>query len=425
MVPQQDSRTAQILRYEAELLKGVEPSVPCCTTRLTSCTVGQLLGGQRFCFRVRAVSSVGPSVYSNASCFETSAATHPATAFGPFPLHTTVGSISVGWEPVENNGALVDQYEVSTTTTPHETGNWATHPECAHSRPVQGCVVSGLSRNTEYGFRMRAHNSVGWGGYSGVLTYHSNKQFPTIPSAPQNVRDVNITESSITVTWDDADDGGAQVLNYTAEVSEASRPGATPKRYPVVLASHKLVAVDLASLQQYCFRVCATNSVGVGAWSKALCTTTSKPRPPLAPYLYPTPVATSSGSLEVDWVRPTNNAGLQMTYEVQRDDYWTDGPLATVHTGSSALNYTSSVNLLPATAYSFRVRGVSSAGTGDWSQVHSYATDTNGACGNAADVAAYRRTKKTMKLNIQLCLIKCKAKVCLLPRAPCPVPRAL
>lgn len=80
------------------------------------------------------------------------------------PTFTNVGPVSVGvnWTPNGNGGASIDNYEVGyalTNSTPTSFVTSTTSPK----------IVTGLTPGTVYYFWVRAHNSVGWGAYSGPV----------------------------------------------------------------------------------------------------------------------------------------------------------------------------------------------------------------------------------------------------------------
>jgi hypothetical protein len=123
-------------------------------------------------------------------------------------------------------------------------------------------------------------------------------------------------------------------------------------------------------------------------------------------------VEVGSQSLSVCWTRHSHNSRVRnYAYELQRDDWFSnDTALSPVYLG----NFRGVVlhGLLPATTY--RLRLVAHSGdlyAADGSEPHAsdvVTVTTAGApaCGNAADLAAQRHFFRTMKSDIQGCLIK-------------------
>lgn len=155
------------------------------------------------------------------------------------------------------------------------------------------------------------------------------------------------------------------------------------------------------------------------------------------PKLPSSPLEVNASTIHLAWQAPPDGGSPITAYELQRDDYFTHKPLATVYTGV-APRFTASTHLLPATLYSFRLRATNSIGTGvrttlppaplpligrwkspshtqsvslqPWSKVVKYQTAFAGACGNPSDVQAFVSTLATVQHTIQNCIIGCVAK---------------
>ena len=114
---------------------------------------------------------------------------------------------------------------------------------------------------------------------------------PTVPTAPQDLAALYITDSSIMVSWAyPASDGGSAVTNYTVSFSPLAAC------IPIVLDDTTNTAscavVGLSAGTTYGFTVTATNSLGTSAAASASYTTPGVPPvPPTPPG--PTPVPPS------------------------------------------------------------------------------------------------------------------------------------
>src|SRR5438552_7237196 len=123
----------------------------------------------------------------------------------------------------------------------------------------------------------------------------------------------------------------------------------------------------------YTYRVSAINSVGTGSPSSTASATTLAVAPSSPTGLTATTV--SSSQISLSWTAPSDNGGSAITgYKVERS---TDGGAtwSTVvsNSGSAATTY-SDTALTRATAFTYRVSAINSAGTGSPSSAASATT---------------------------------------------------
>jgi titin len=86
------------------------------------------------------------------------------------------------------------------------------------------------------------------------------------PGPPQNFKVASVTESSVSLTWEEpADDGGSEITNYVLEKRPASKKG-----YTKVKDTEELEATvaELKEGNKYFFRVAAQNNVGIGEFAE-------------------------------------------------------------------------------------------------------------------------------------------------------------
>ena len=296
----------------------------------------------------------------------------------------------------------------------------------------RNCTIQGLEQAKNYSIVARAHNRVGYGPWSfPALVLHTDTvPNPFVPMAPLPPYLRRATADSLIVGWDRSaygTDGGAEVLEYSLAFSPKGKEdtafGSDASATIVTLSSmtplcnvgytdqsYTCAASLLTAASSYCFVVRARNRVGWGPWSTpaAACYDPLAGQPPNAPMLPMRPQAATSSSLRIAWQRPSDGGANISSFELEHDDYWTASGMANAYNGAD--NFFDTVHagpLLPATVYRFRVRARNRFGTSAWSPVVSYATIEAGACGNSADVAVFKATKKTMKGGIQACIIGC------------------
>jgi hypothetical protein len=89
----------------------------------------------------------------------------PAAPSAPTAIRAEA-SASLSWNAPSNNGALIDYYEITYSTS--ATGNFVTPADGDCSGNVTGlsCSISGLTPGSTYFFKVRAHNSLGFGQQS-------------------------------------------------------------------------------------------------------------------------------------------------------------------------------------------------------------------------------------------------------------------
>ena len=142
-----------------------------------------------FGYRVRAVNSAGPSLWSNGAGATTLAFPPPA------PQNLTATAITfqridLSWQPVGE----ADSYEVQQST---DGVDFTTI-----SRPiVEQMMIFGLRSSTTYFFRVRAVNSGGTSGWSNVASATTLAE--NQPAAPTELRAVALTSSKVLLEWRD------------------------------------------------------------------------------------------------------------------------------------------------------------------------------------------------------------------------------
>jgi len=217
----------------------------------------------------------------------------PAGAVAPGPPEALTGtggpgSVTLTWAPPSNDGgAAVDAYRVERSLG--NTSQWqvlATTTATTH-------LDTYLDPAAVYFYRVSAHNAVGWGPPSGSVGVS-----PESPGQPSHPLDLTIVPgaTSLTATWQPpADDGGAAITGYYAQLRSGSCNGGL-----MVQASTASTSVVFAGLQSgdvYCVLVGALTAYSVGGPASATATVGSPAKP-------------SPCSLTVDGY-PTQGGGFQ------------------------------------------------------------------------------------------------------------------
>jgi titin len=234
----------------------------------SSATTGIATGlsnGTSYVFRVAAVNAAGTGAWSAAS-----ASVIPDV----LPLAPTIGTPTAGaaqatvrWTaPSANGGSGPSGYVIQYSTNNGVT--WATSVADTGSTAVTA-VVTGLTNNTAYVFRVAAINTKGagaWSAASVAVTPKAAVTVPGIPLAPTLIAGGTGTRS-IAVTWSAPANGGSVITGYAIQWTTNS--GNT---YTTVTSNTGSTAVTrnvtgLTAGATYRFRVAAINALGTGTYS--------------------------------------------------------------------------------------------------------------------------------------------------------------
>lgn len=177
-------------------------------------------------------------------------------------------------------------------------------------------------------------------------------------TVPAQVTGLNITTttSQISMTWNQPDDGGSDIVSYTVEItanySDTSLTTTTTTSY-----TH--TGADASTFYEY--RVRATNDVGDGPWSAQGGTQLITLELPAAPHVT---VSATASSIDLSWQKPYEGSSPITGYMVE---YKEDDPNATEHTASASGTSWSHTTAVLGTTYAYRVHAVSDVGDGPWS----------------------------------------------------------
>ena len=299
-------------------------------------------------FRVVAINAFGESKPGPDSAeFQTKPGV-PDTPAAAQVTSSTWSDIALTWEPPKDNGAPVESFTVQQRLA--DSDNWAVIGTTA----ANAIAAGKLEPATSYVFRVIAMNTVG-----ASMPGRDTEQITTAPGPPGPAgmpRAVGVTPNSLSIEWDQAEDHGEAIQNYSVEYCTASSEWA---KAGDTGAMTSYTANDLRPLASYAFRVTASNSVGagvVGPASQSIATEAAAPAKPTGPQM----AAVTASSLTVEWVAPDDNNTAITGYRVERRD-----------PGSAEWNVVSSFqartdlscgDLKPASSYMFRVTAVSAAG---------------------------------------------------------------
>ena len=310
-----------------------------------SFTVKGLSRGIEHYFQVRAHNAVGDVVES-----------WPITTAMPWgvpwapTLTATPGDeqVTLSWRlggggPIDrwDGGRTIDRFEYSYTSTAGNSA-WKAIPSSRAGRAnAASFTVTGLTNGAAYSFQVRAHNSVGDGDPSPVVSATPMKP-PTSGNSgsdgsstpePSNRpgRAVNLAAAeaggAVTLTWDAPADGGApsgyMILRRAPELSEGNLRTLSDNTGSAV-TTHATTYTD-TSVQpgvKYIYRVKALNAAGQGAPSRlarirtAAAAANGPPAFGSGTYAFPVSESATAGDMVGSVAATDSDAGDELSYTI-------------------------------------------------------------------------------------------------------------
>jgi len=333
-----------------------------------------------YTFTVTATNTAGTSVASQASNQITSDATVPGAPTVGVAVKLTSTSARIPFTPpASTGGASISSYTV-TSTPGNIVGSGSTSP----------ITVLGLTPATSYTFKVVATNYVGDGTQSAAsnsITTDATDVY--VPGAPTVGTGTKTGSTTATLAFTaPASNGGAAILGY---IGTATQTGATPPAGIIATSTTSPITfTGLTPATHYTFKVAAINSVGTGPQSDASNIVNTDTAPPGAPTVG---VAAKTGATTATlaFTAPTvTNGQTIIGYTV-----------ASTPIGGSGAGATSPIlitGLTPATAYTFKVRAITSSSEGEQSISSNIITTDFGSSANYATLSNQIETIKT-KIN--------------------------
>ena len=191
----------------------------------------------------------------------TGAATEPDA---PTSLVATPAStqMALTWTAPASNGAAITDYVIQYKLASEPT-TWTTFSDGTSTSA--SALVTGLTNDLSYNFRVSAVNSVGTGPVSSTATATPAL---SVPTAPQSMAATGGESGQSTLTWSaPLSNGGASITDYVVEYKLSTEPTTWTTFSDGTSATTGAVVTGLTNNLLYNFRVSAVNSVGAGAVS--------------------------------------------------------------------------------------------------------------------------------------------------------------
>ncbi|KAM9436332.1 fibronectin type III domain-containing protein 3B [Clarias gariepinus] len=367
---------SKITSYKLEWDEGKKNSVfrECYFGHQRHFKVMRLCPAGGYTFRVAARNDIGSSGFSPEVVFHTTGSP-PQMPSAPRLLHTGASWAELEWSRPSSYGPE----EALTYTLEMQDETKGAEFQAVYTGVDLSSRVEGLSRNTQYRFRLTTCSAEWRSSPSSLLVCRTSVDKPGPPAAPGVSA---VTSHGFCVSWEPPhDDGGSGDLTYLLEMSEE---GSTAVGQWVVVyrgSQQEHVCEELKAATRYSLRISAESAGGRGQYTDSLvvCTLSLPPGPC---HTLAVQGSVKHREVSLQWEAPVCVVEDEaLLYSVEMTALEDEEQVTEVYNGSQTECIVG--NLLPGATYRFRVRATNDAGFGPYTKFLEVTTAAGppGQCG--------------------------------------------
>lgn len=303
---------------------------------------------------------------------------------------TTAG---ISWYTPLYSGTLLTEYIVAYST---DNVTWSEATFTSSGSYFEQKTLTGLKQGTTYYVKVVAVNSNGRGAWSETITFNTTGVKQAAPAQPTSLASTFSNQHAVTLSWSPpTDNGGSAITDYVIQYK--SKTATTWNTWnDGVSVTPSTTVTGLWGGTTYNFRVASVNSVGVGAYTTYIESTTKPKTVPGVPIKLQL-VDGYKTSFTIRWSPPVNNGGAGIKdyiiqYKLNTSSTWT-----TLNDGVSTATSVTIRNLTNWKTYNFRIAAVNSIGAGAYS--NSYVNMTPPAAPTNYSITSKTHNTVTLQYN--------------------------